>query len=134
MIEDNNKRAVTQFFEAFSRGAISEAFALVSDSAAWWVPGTLPFSGTKTKAQYLQVVGAIQTGFPSGLSLKVTGMTAEGDRVAAEVESLGTHTNGKIYNNKYHFLILLKDGKFVQVKEYMDTLHLYDLISAKSPV
>lgn len=131
MTEDSNKRVVTRFFEAFSRGAIDEAFALVSDSATWWVPGTLPFSGTKTKAQYLQVVGAIRTGFPSGLSLKVVGLTAEGDRVATEVESLGTHANGKTYNNKYHFLIRLTDEKFVQVKEYMDTLHLSELISAK---
>ena len=129
MIEDANKQAVQRFFDAFSRGAIDEAFALVDDSVAWWVPGTLPFSGTKTKAQYMQVVGAIGKGFPSGLSLKVTALTAEGDRVAAEVESLGAHTNGKTYRNKYHFLIILKDGKFVHVKEYMDTLHLHDLIS-----
>jgi ketosteroid isomerase-like protein len=95
------------------------------------VPGTPPFSGTKTKAQYLQVVSAIRIGFPTGLSLKVVGPTAEGDRVAAEVESLGTHTSGRIYKNKYHFLIVLKDGKFVQVKEYMDTLHLYDLMFPK---
>ncbi len=132
MSESKNKIVVTHFFEALSRNAVDEAFALVSDSASWWVPGTLPFSGTKTKAQYLQVVGAIQKGFPTGLNLKVTGLLAEDDSVAAEVESLGQHINGRTYNNKYHFLIRLKNEQFVEVKEYMDTLHLYDLISVKA--
>jgi hypothetical protein len=39
---------------------IDPAFALVSDDVSWWVPGDLPFSGTKTKEQYMQVVGSIQ--------------------------------------------------------------------------
>jgi ketosteroid isomerase-like protein len=125
-----NKALVVQFFEEFSRGAIDRAFALVRDDATWWVPGTLPFSGTKTKAQYLQVVAAIKNGFPGGFTLQVTGMTAEADRVAAEVESRGTHTNGKAYSNKYHFLITIADGQFVHVKEYMDTLHLAQLLQS----
>jgi hypothetical protein len=34
----------------------------MSDDVKWWVPGDLPFSGTKTKAEYLQIVGSIQRG------------------------------------------------------------------------
>jgi hypothetical protein len=117
VILEDNKCIVAHFFDAFSRGAIDEAFALMSDSATWWVPGTLPFSGTKSKAQYLQIVALSQKGFPSGVNFKVISLLAEDDRVAAEVESLGQHTNGKSYNNKYHFLFRLKDGRFVEVKE-----------------
>ncbi len=123
-----NKQVVTDFFKHFSAGDIDPAFAMVSDDATWWVPGDLPFSGTKSKAEYLQVVGAIQTGFPDGLELKLTSMIAEGDTVAAEVASNGDHANGRKYTNKYHFLITIKDGKIIAVKEYMDTLHLYQLI------
>lgn len=130
MQTESNKQLVRSFFEAFSRGDIATAFALVNESANWWVPGTLPFSGVKTKAQYMQVVSAIGRGFPAGLSLTVTGLTAEGDKVAAEVESLGKHINGRVYNNKYHFLFVVKDGKLQDIKEYMDTLHLHDLIAA----
>ena len=129
MSADNNKQLVRDFFDAFSRGDFETAFARVSDSASWWVPGTLPFSGTKTKEQYLQVVGAIARGFPQGLRLSVTGLTAEGDKVAAEVESLGQHVNGKTYNNHYHFLFTIQGGVVQRVKEYMDTLHLYQLIT-----
>ena len=55
-------------------------------------------------------------------------MTAENDRVAAEVESFGEHANGKRYNNQYHFLFVIADGRFSVVKEYNDTHHLFELI------
>ncbi len=124
-----NKKLVEEFFQLFSDAKVEQAFTMVSDDVSWWVPGTLPFSGTKTKAQYLRVVALIQSGFPGGLRLTLKGMIADGDKVAAEVESLGVHVNGKTYQNKYHFIFVVKDGKFSEVKEYMDTLHLKDLIS-----
>jgi ketosteroid isomerase-like protein len=124
-----NKQTVQSFFDQFNAGKTAEAFTLVSDDVTWWVPGTLPFSGTKTKAQYLGIVGQIQAGFPTGFKLAVKHMIAEDDEVAAEVESEGTHVNGKAYRNKYHFLFKVKGGSIVSVKEYMDTLHLYQLLA-----
>lgn len=61
-------------------------------------------------------------------SVAGTGLLSAG--LAAEVESRGTHANGKAYNNKYHFLITIADGQFVHVKEYMDTLHLAQLLQS----
>jgi len=127
-----NKEIVTSFFENVTAGDIDGAFELVSDEVSWWVPGTLPFSGTKTKSEYMAIVGQITKGFPTGFELKVTGMIEENDQVAAEVISNGTHMNGRQYNNRYHFLIRIKDSKMVDVKEYMDTLHLHQLIAPKS--
>jgi ketosteroid isomerase-like protein len=127
-VADENKRVVSSFFENVTAGKIDEAFALVDDGVKWWVPGALPFSGTKTKSEYMKIVGMIRAGFPTGFSLTVRDTTVEGARVAAEVESAGRHVNGKAYNNKYHFLMVLKDGKISEVKEYMDTLHLFQLI------
>ena len=129
MIELQNKEVVSDFFERFSEGEIDAAFEMVSDDVGWWVPGDLPFSGTKTKTEYLQVVAAIQTGFPGGLQLNPTSMIAEGNKVAVEVASYGDHVSGKTYTNKYHFLITIKDHKLVDVKEYMDTLHLHQLLA-----
>lgn len=127
--EQSNRELIQGFFDDFSAGRTDEAFKKVAEDVSWWVPGNLPFSGTKTKAQYLQVVGRIRAGFPEGLAFTVKSMIAEGDRVAAEVESLGKHVSGKTYNNHYHFLFTLRSGEIVGVKEYMDTLHLLQLIS-----
>ncbi len=124
----NNKQIVNAFFEFVTNGKTNEAFELVDNNVNWWIPGTLPFSGNKTKEEYLQVVNAIKNGFPSGLSLTVTSSIAEGNYVAAEVESNGNHINEKTYNNKCHSLFEIKNNKIISVKEYMDTLHLFQLI------
>jgi ketosteroid isomerase-like protein len=31
------------------------------------------------------------------------------------------HASGEPYNNQYHFLLVIKNGKIVELKEYMDT-------------
>jgi ketosteroid isomerase-like protein len=128
-METENRKLVERFFNAMSEGRADDAFALVAEDAKWWVPGTLPFSGTKSKSEYLGIVRRIEAGFPNGLRFEVKSTTAEGDRVAAEVESLGQHVNGRTYNNRYHFLIVIRNGQFVRISEYMDTLHLKDLLS-----
>lgn len=125
---ERNKAVVKEFFDHISAGNIDRAFTLVGEDVKWWVPGTLPFSGTKSKAEYLRVVAAIQSGFPTGFKLVPGQMTAEDDRVAVEVESFGEHVSGKAYRNKYHFLIRLNDGRFADVREHMDTQHLEQLL------
>lgn len=148
----DNKRLIETFFAdltAFlaepdrevAAKLLVAAFDVVSDDVTWWVPddskeqgSRLPFAGIKSKAQYRdQVIGAIVKGFNAPvradrMSLRVSSMIAEGNRVAAEVESDGLHVSGKRYQNRYHFLFTIDDGKITAVKEYMDTLHLLWLI------
>ncbi len=50
-------------------------------------------------------------------------VTAEENRVAVTAESKGKHSNGKEYNNHYHFLFTIENGKVIKVKEYLDTEH-----------
>ncbi|WP_203556975.1 nuclear transport factor 2 family protein [Bacillus sp. B15-48] len=54
-------------------------------------------------------------------------ITAEGNRVAVETESYTELTNGRVYNNLYHFLFIVEDGKIQKVKEYLDTEHTRDV-------
>ena len=44
----------------FSDGEIDQAFSLVNDDVSWWVPGDLPFSGTKTKAECMDTLHLFQ--------------------------------------------------------------------------
>lgn len=125
---EQNKKVVTEFFNLFSAGKAKEAFALVAPDVKWWVPESLSFGGTFDKMGYLTKVLPQFVGFQGGMKLSVKSLIAEGDVIAAEVESYGVHTCGNpepfVYNNKYHFRIVLKNGLFAEVKEYMDTHHL----------
>jgi ketosteroid isomerase-like protein len=56
------------------------------------------------------------------------GITAEGDRVAAEFTGKAPLDNGLTLNNVYHLLFKFQDGKIIHGTEYYDTKHLYDVI------
>ena len=64
------------------------------------------------------------------IHLKIHGLTAEEDRIAMEAEShVLNPTNGRLYNNFYHYLFRVKDGQLALFKEYQDTLHLFDYLA-----
>jgi ketosteroid isomerase-like protein len=64
------------------------------------------------------------------LKRTILAMTAEGDRVAVEATSFGylSHAHDRPYNNFYHNLYRIRDGKIVLFKEYQDTLHALDYV------
>ncbi len=129
---EENKQIAQEFFAALSRADRTAIAKLYSDDATLWTAGSLPFSGTFTKAQALEGMGAILGLFPEGLQFTITGMTAEDERVAIEAESRGHHINGKMYHNQYHFLMIIRDGKVAAFKEYMDTMHANAVLVAGS--
>lgn len=54
--------------------------------------------------------------------MDIIATTSEGERVAIEARGSSPLTNGKTYNNIYHFLFVIRDGKIVQFNEYCNTL------------
>lgn len=120
---EENKAIVLEFLGRFSAGRFEAALELLADEATWWIGGNFPLSGTRSKAEMTELIKGVAANMPSGLTLTPKGITAEGERVAVEVESYGKHNNGRVYNNQYHFLFVVKDGKIYIVREYLDTIH-----------
>jgi ketosteroid isomerase-like protein len=125
--EDDNKKLVTRFMEVFSAGKVEEFMGMMADTATWWVAGTLPISGTHSKVDFRKLVEGIGDTCKGPIKLTPKEFTVQGDRVAVETESLAHTNNGRTYNNFYHFLFVVKDGKIAQVKEYLDTMHTHDV-------
>ena len=126
-INRTNKQKVTDFFERFSSADVAGALDLLSDSVVWKAMGRsggLPLSGERGKAVIGQLIDDIKAAFPAGIELTPTGWTCEGDRVAVEYESYAEKANGSVYNNFYHFLVVVEGDKIVVIKEYFDTLHV----------
>jgi uncharacterized protein len=125
---ERNKHIMQRFFEAMNRGdvaAIVEAYA--PDGSVETMGRTL-ISGVFDRTQIAVAAGRVYDVFPAGIRFEIHAMTAEGDRIAIEAESFARHVSGKAYNNKYHFLARLRDGKLVSFKEYCDTEHITDVI------
>jgi uncharacterized protein len=128
MNAEENKKIVLGFIENMSAGNAAAAFGALADSATWWVAGNFALSGTKTKAEFAELAGGLAPKIDGGLKLTPKGVTAEGDRVAVEAESYAKMKNGKTYQNQYHFLFVVRDGKIHSVKEYLDTTHAAEVL------
>ena len=117
---EKNKQIAIKFFEALSSG--SEAYLdFYNDDSIIWTAGDNAIGGTRTKKEIITFAKDILEAFPNGIEFKITGITAENERVAVEVQGDAIHISGKPYNNFYHFLLKIKDGKIIELKEYMDT-------------
>ncbi|MEM9771922.1 MAG: nuclear transport factor 2 family protein [Cyanobacteria bacterium P01_D01_bin.73] len=122
-----NKTLVADFFQHLSEGNADGALALLDDSASWHAMGReggLPMSGVMDKQGIGELIATVSNAFPEKLKLTPTGWTAEGDRVAVEMESYGEMDNRRIYNNAYHFLIIVSGRKIQALREYLDTQHV----------
>ena len=115
-----NKEIAIKFFEALSSG--SEAYLdFYNDDSIIWTAGNNAIGGTRSKKEIIDFAQGILAAFPTGITFNITGMTAENERVAVEVSGEAKHASGEAYNNKYHFLLTIKNGKIIELKEYMDT-------------
>ena len=119
-ISEENKDIALKCFKALS--SVSETYLdYYNDDSIIWTAGDNAIGGTRTKQEIVDFAQGILSAFPDGIKFNITGITAENERVAVEVSGEAIHTSGKNYNNKYHFLLKIKNGKILELKEYMDT-------------
>lgn len=129
---DDHKATVRKFFDHLAAGDLPAAIALTSESCTWWYPlswpaeGTIPgpASGQQWPRDTLgELLGTLFGAFTDGPHVQVLQLTAEADRVAVEVAASGVANGGK-YDNRYHFLFELADGRINAIREYTDTAHV----------
>ncbi|NBU84501.1 MAG: DUF4440 domain-containing protein [Sphingomonadaceae bacterium] len=110
-----NKQIVRRFLGAVEAGDIATIEALQAPDCTWWVIG----GGDMSREAYTDAVkGMLLTANPR--SVKIIGIIAEGDTVAAEVRS-EMHFGDRVYANEYHDLFVLKNGQIIHGREYFDT-------------
>ena len=126
----DNKQTTQRLFERFSASDLPGAFALMTDDVVWrnaGKPELLPSAGIYDKHSFRQLFERMLQRLEAGLHMRLLDAIAEGDRVAAEVESSGDLRNGRKYRQHYHFALEFRDGKISAVREYNDTLHIHDV-------
>ena len=119
-ITDQNKKITREFFKSLSTGSDKYLDFYTNDSIIW-TAGNNAIGGTRTKKEVVNFAKNILSSFPHGIKFNIIGITAEGERVAVEINGEAVHSSGQTYNNQYHFLLKIKEGKIIELKEYMDT-------------
>ena len=126
MSSEANKALVREYWRRINTKQSSDVLELCSDDFVFWFPGS--DGGYQTREQARKTFDSVFEIFPEGLIFTLYEMTAEGERVALEAESHGVHKSGRPYNNHYHFLFRIRDGKIVEIKEYADTQHAHEVL------
>lgn len=112
----DNKTLAIAFLRRLEQNDVDGALGLADDNLTYWLSGP----GTMNKKQFKEFFGPVGKMIRS-MKFNFTGSTVEGDRVALEAEGRGELTNGRIYENKYHFLFEVRNCKIAAVKEYADS-------------
>jgi ketosteroid isomerase-like protein len=115
-----NKALVRHYFETVARDGFSRALELVAEDARWWMPGIEADLG---KADMIAAMDRAAGSLVGNMNSDILSMTAEDDRVAAEVRGSSLRKSGVRYDNIYHFLFRIRDGKIVEIREHHDTLY-----------
>ena len=63
------------------------------------------------------------------MSSEVRYAYVDGDTVIAEIHNYGEVSNGKIYDNYYCFVFVLKDDRIYRIREYVDLLTLKEAMT-----
>jgi ketosteroid isomerase-like protein len=122
-----NRATALIMIEKLSKGVIDDD--IVTSDVTWWVPGI----GTVSRPAFTELANGFRSFLVDDVNMIVHGITAEGDRVAVEAEAHADLTNGKHYNNTYHFLFQFRDGKICHAKEYNNSAHVAEIFGTGGP-
>jgi uncharacterized protein len=111
-----NREVVRDFFAALSRGELGDD--LFTEDVRIWTNT----SGSSEKTRYQGGVKILQSLFEGGLEYRIDSLTAEEDRVAAEVQGHGKLKSGEEYHNTYVFMFRVRDGHIAAVAEHCNSI------------
>ena len=119
----DNKRIIAEVFDGLSRADGRAFFDAMADSIVWIIEGQSRFSRRYDGKAAVQneLAPALFANFASDYRNFADAIIAEGDRVVVLVRGEVKTVRGEDYNNSYCFVLRMKDGKIVELREYMDT-------------
>lgn len=123
----HNKRVATALIRSMGQGL---DLSLLAHEFEWWASTRGPMN----RAQFTEHAAAFAQRVKSPMTMTITAVTAEEDRVAVEASGHAVMLDGRVYENTYHFLMYLKDGKVVKVRGHNDTAHVAAILGVKRDV
>ena len=128
MSTTENKQAVRKVMDAMSNRDIQALADLTTDDLVYKIMGTATISGERDKAGFIEVASGLAGLLDGDIAFENVVLTAEDDRVAAAFDGRGRLIDGRSYENTYHTLFFLRNGKVCELRELFDTKYADELI------
>ncbi|HYE42480.1 MAG TPA: nuclear transport factor 2 family protein [Caulobacteraceae bacterium] len=130
MDTDSNRQVIERIFEGLARGDSSAFRDSLADDVVWRVPGEGVWSGVYAGRESLMkdLLRPVFAQFADTYLNTAENIIVEGDRAVVECRGSVTTKAGRPYNNNYCWVCRFRDGKLVEIVEYMDTALAADVL------
>jgi ketosteroid isomerase-like protein len=119
----DHRESIKAFLAGVASGHVPDAL-VTSDFHAWTTS-----SGALPGERYRGGVGLLAKIFARPLQMDIISLTAEEDRVVAEVQSQGTLITGEDYRNTYVFVFRLRDGRVASLAEHFNPVVVTQMLA-----
>ena len=118
-----NKRIIAEAFDGLARADAGAFIDAMADDFTWIIEGqskcSFRFEGKDAVERDL--VPPLFANFATPYRNFAEEIIAEGDRVVVLARGEVKTVRGEDYNNSYCFVLRMRGGKMVELREYMDT-------------
>lgn len=114
-LAETNRAIVLRLMTALDACDVATIRSLIAPDATWWVLGVGNLDIETMIGQLQQLLGSAKVAHT-----RIIGTTAEGERVAVESRGNFEFADGSYYRNSYHHLFVVRDGRVIGVREYLD--------------
>src|ERR1700735_4966915 len=141
-LSDDNRQIALAFCENYTKGAWNRLADLLAEDFRWRsiasqrrqssILTEVPLLNSEPgcgKKEAIDIFRSTQEMCVDGrFDLIPIAFTCEDERVAFEATSYAVNKqNGRIYDNRYHHLMRIREGKILELREYQDTLLVFDV-------
>jgi ketosteroid isomerase-like protein len=121
MSTERNRRVAMDFLVTAGRGDMEAFLATITDDVEFQTMGCSIVSAKRNRAELIELVKLFDRFMATPIEFEFLTVTAEDDRVALEARSHAKMVDGRPYENIYHCLFWMRDGRVARMHEYMDT-------------
>lgn len=118
-----NKAILQRAFDRMAEGDGRGFVELMADDFVWIMEGTTPWSGRYEGKRQVQerVLKPLFAQFATPYVNRAERMIAEGDEVVVLCRGDVTTKAGQRYDNNYCYVIRMRDGQMIELREYFDS-------------
>lgn len=136
MTTEESKSIVEKFCEYLSNREYNLMLSLCDEEGTWYMQGRPDgtefkyYTRTQSIKKELEQAKNVLNLFTT-FKYTITGITAEGERVAIESISEGKGpSENQIYKNTYMKQFILKNGKIISIREFLDYFQIMKYINS----
>lgn len=119
----DNKQIIKKAFDGLARADADDFIAAMAENFTWIIEGQSRLSRRYEGKAAVQneLVPSLFANFATEYRNYADEIIAENDRVVVLARGEVKTVRGENYNNSYCFIIRMRDGKMIELREYMDT-------------